>query len=157
MRVNSHKICWAGIIFTSNSSTLWEYRDKRKPDVGTMPYSYRITSRVLHSTIRSPTHFRHFNRLEHCTVYWSIADRLYMILWNQNFTPQYTISFRLTCTYIIWLCLISHLGLSRPTTLDPRPSTLDLIFFIVLFWIGLIIKFENQYQVNVGSPSAMLA
>ena len=40
----------------------------------------------------------------------------------------------------------------RPTTLDPRPSTLNFNFFF--FLIVLIRKFGKQYQVNVGSPSA---
>ena len=40
--------------------------------------------------------------------------------------------------------------------LDPQPTTLDFIFFIVFFY-SLFIKFGKQYQVNVGSPSATLA
>ena len=35
--------------FTSLSAQLWQYRDRRKPEAGTMPYSYRMTSRVLYS------------------------------------------------------------------------------------------------------------
>ena len=42
----------------------------------------------------------------------------------------------------------------RPTTFDPRPSTFDFNFVLVL---SLFIKFRKQYQVNVGSPSATLA
>ena len=36
--------------FTSPSVQLWQYRDRKKPEVGTVPYSYRMTSRVLYST-----------------------------------------------------------------------------------------------------------
>ena len=35
--------------FTSLSAQSWQYRDRRKPEVGTLLYSYRMTSRVLYS------------------------------------------------------------------------------------------------------------
>ena len=33
--------------FALLSAQIWLCRDRRKPEVGTMPYSYRITSRIL--------------------------------------------------------------------------------------------------------------
>ena len=36
-------------MFTSLSAQSWQYRDRRKPEVRTIPYSYRMTSRVLYS------------------------------------------------------------------------------------------------------------
>ena len=52
--------------FTSLSAQLRQYRDIRMPEVGTMPYSYRMISRVLYSTINSTIHSRPLNSLEHC-------------------------------------------------------------------------------------------
>ena len=39
------------VLFARSSAQLWQYRDKKKPEIGTMamPYSYRMTSRVLYS------------------------------------------------------------------------------------------------------------
>ena len=36
-----------------DSTQSWKYRDIRKAEVGTMPYSYRMTSRVLYSLVYS--------------------------------------------------------------------------------------------------------
>ena len=41
-----------------NIAQSWKYHDRRKPEVGTMPYSYRNTSRVPHRA--------QYNR-QHCT------------------------------------------------------------------------------------------
>ena len=45
--------------FTSLSAQSWQYRDKWKPYVATVPYSYRMTSRVLYSA----QYYR-----QHCTL-----------------------------------------------------------------------------------------
>ena len=54
------------------SAQLWQYRDRRKPETGTMPYSCRMPSRffILHNKINSTAHSRHLNSWEHwiCTV-----------------------------------------------------------------------------------------
>ena len=45
---------WAAICdyleywFTACSAQSWQYRDRRKPDARTMPYSYRITSLIIY-------------------------------------------------------------------------------------------------------------
>ena len=38
----------------------WQYRDRRKPEVGTMPYSHRMMSRVSY-------HFIVYNTIDNCT------------------------------------------------------------------------------------------
>ena len=44
------------------SAQSWQYRDRRKAEVGTMPYSYRIPTLqgffIVHSTIDSIAHSR---------------------------------------------------------------------------------------------------
>ena len=47
--------------------------------------------------------------------------------------------------------LLAIIPVPHDISKTPRPTTLDF------FFIGLFIKFGKQYQVNVGSPSAMLA
>ena len=76
--LGQHRRCWPNIkptlaqrlvfggesvseyCFTSLSAQSWQYRDKRKPVPGIMPYSYRMTSRVLYSA----QHHR-----QHCTLH----------------------------------------------------------------------------------------
>ena len=41
---------------TSLYAQSWKYRDRRKPEVGTMPYSYRMTSWVLYSAQYNTKH-----------------------------------------------------------------------------------------------------
>ena len=54
--------------FTSFSAQSWQYRDRKKPKVRNMPYSYRMTSRVPYSTQYHRQHctLRPLNRLQHC-------------------------------------------------------------------------------------------
>ena len=44
---------------TSPSAQSWQYRDRRKHEVGTMPYSYLMTARVLYQFIYSAQNHRH--------------------------------------------------------------------------------------------------
>ena len=55
--------------FTSLSAQSWQYRDRRKPKIGTMPYSYRMTSRVLYSAqcYRQHCTLHTFEQVKHCT------------------------------------------------------------------------------------------
>ena len=46
--------------FMSLSAKSWQYRDRRKPEVGTILYSYRMTSRVLY--------YAQYHR-QHCTLH----------------------------------------------------------------------------------------
>ena len=52
----------------SFTSLFLQYRDRRKTEAGTMPYTYQMTSRFLYSArnIDSTAHSRHFNSLKHC-------------------------------------------------------------------------------------------
>ena len=55
--------------FTSLSAQSWQYRDRRKPEAGTIPYSYFEWLQVffiVHSTIGSTIHSMPLNSLEHC-------------------------------------------------------------------------------------------
>ena len=55
--------------FTSLSAQSWQYRDRRKPEAGTMPYSYFEWLQgffIVCSTIGSTIHSGHLNSLEHC-------------------------------------------------------------------------------------------
>ena len=45
--------------FTSLSAQSWQYRDRRKPEVGTIPYPFRMTSSYIYST--------QYHR-QHCTL-----------------------------------------------------------------------------------------
>ena len=74
-----------------------------------------------------------------------------------NYTHLYGVLYTIfVIIYYLTICnlvLLFHGYLKNP--LDPlalRPTTLDFFFFYSPF-----IKFGEQYQVNVGSPSAMLA
>ena len=54
---------------TSLSAQSWQYRDRRKPEAGTMPYSYFEWLQgffIVHSTIGRTVHSRPLNSLEHC-------------------------------------------------------------------------------------------
>ena len=54
---------------TSLSVQSWQYRDRRKPEAGTMPYSYFEWLQgffIVHSTTGSTIHSRPLNSLEHC-------------------------------------------------------------------------------------------
>ena len=55
--------------FTSLSAQSWQYRDRRKPEAGTTPYSYFEWLQgffIVHSTIGSTVHSMPLNSLEHC-------------------------------------------------------------------------------------------
>ena len=55
--------------FTSLSAQSWHYRDRRKPEAGTMPYSYFECLQgffIVHGTIGSSVHSMTLNSLEHC-------------------------------------------------------------------------------------------
>ena len=55
--------------FTLLSAHSWQYRDRRKPEARTMPYSYFEWLRgfyKVHSIIGSTVHYRPLNSLEHC-------------------------------------------------------------------------------------------
>ena len=55
--------------FTSLSAQSWQYRDRRKPEAGTMPYSYFEWLQeflIVHSTIGSTVHSMPLNSLENC-------------------------------------------------------------------------------------------
>ena len=54
--------------FTSLSAQSWQYRDRRKPEAGTMPYSYFewLQGFLVRSTIGSTVHYMPLNSLEHC-------------------------------------------------------------------------------------------
>ena len=55
--------------FTSLSAQSGQYRDRRKPEAGTMPYSYFEWLQgffIVHSTIGSTVHSMPLNSLEHC-------------------------------------------------------------------------------------------
>ena len=55
--------------FTSLSAQSWQYRDRRKPEGGTMPYSYFEWLQgffIMHSTIGSTVHSMPLNSFEHC-------------------------------------------------------------------------------------------
>ena len=55
--------------FTSLSVQSWQHCDGRKPEAGTMPYSYFGWLQgffIVHSTISSTVHSRPLNSLEHC-------------------------------------------------------------------------------------------
>ena len=67
--------------FTSLSVHSWQYHDRRKPEVGTMPYSYRMTwvlyrqgYFIVHSTIDNTAYSRPLNSLEHCRYTTSMAN-----------------------------------------------------------------------------------
>ena len=57
--VHNYRNKWVVEWFTSLSVQLWQCSDRRKHEVGTMPYSYRMTSMVLYST--------QYHR-QHCTL-----------------------------------------------------------------------------------------
>ena len=64
IHVSEYEYC-----FTSLSAQSWQYRDRRKPKAGTMPYSYFNWLQglfIVHSTIGSTVHSMHLNSLEHC-------------------------------------------------------------------------------------------
>ena len=51
---------WSEYCFTSLSAQSWQYRDRRKPEAGTTPYSYFEWLQgffIVHSTIGSTVHF----------------------------------------------------------------------------------------------------
>ena len=55
--------------FTSLSAESWQYRDRRKPEAGAMPYSYFEWLQgifIVHSTIGRTVHYMPLNSLEHC-------------------------------------------------------------------------------------------
>ena len=55
--------------FTSLSAKSWQYRDRRKPEAGTIPYSYFEWLQgffIVHSAIGSTIHPMPLNSLEHC-------------------------------------------------------------------------------------------
>ena len=55
--------------FTSLSAQSWQYCDRRKPEAGTMPYSYFEWLQgffIVHSTIGSTVHSMSLNSLKHC-------------------------------------------------------------------------------------------
>ena len=55
--------------FTLLSAQSWQYRDRRKPEAGTMPYSYFEWLQgffIVHSTIGSTVHSMPLNSMEHC-------------------------------------------------------------------------------------------
>ena len=55
--------------FTSLSAQSWQYCDRKKPEAGTMPYSYFEWLRgffIVQSTIGSTVHSIPLNSLEHC-------------------------------------------------------------------------------------------
>ena len=55
--------------FTSLSAQSWQYRDRRKPEAGTMLYAYFEWLHglfIVHSSIGSTVHSRPLNSLEHC-------------------------------------------------------------------------------------------
>ena len=55
--------------FTSLSAQSWQYRNRRKPEAGTMPYSYFEWLQglfIVHSTICSTAHSMPLNSSEHC-------------------------------------------------------------------------------------------
>ena len=55
--------------FTSLSVQSWQYRDKRKPEAGTMPYSYFEWLQeffIVHNTIGNTVHSMPLNSLEQC-------------------------------------------------------------------------------------------
>ena len=49
--------------FMSLSAQSWQYRDRRKPEAVTMPYSNRMTSRVLYSAKYHRQLFKQFQAL----------------------------------------------------------------------------------------------
>ena len=55
--------------YTSLSAQSWQYRERRKPEAETMPYSYFEWLQgffIVHSTIGSTAHSMPLNSLEHC-------------------------------------------------------------------------------------------
>ena len=51
------------------SAQWWQYQDRRKPEAGTMPYSYFEWLQgffIVHSTVGSTVHSMPLNSLEHC-------------------------------------------------------------------------------------------
>ena len=73
----SHVHCEIGLVseycFTSLSAKSWQYRDRKMPEAGTMPYTYFEGLQgffIVHSTIGSTVHSRPSNSLEHfiCTT-----------------------------------------------------------------------------------------
>ena len=57
--------------FTSLSAQSWQYRDRRKPEAGTMPHPYFEWLEgffIVHSTICSTVHSMPLNSLEHCII-----------------------------------------------------------------------------------------
>ena len=63
--------------FTSLSAQSWQYRDRRKPEAGIVPYSYFEWLQgffIVHSTIGSTVHSMILNSLEHCICTTTITN-----------------------------------------------------------------------------------
>ena len=65
-------LAWASPFNLPRFCALWQYRDLKKPEVGTIAYSYRLNLRVFYSaenhehiTKRSVAHFRTLNSLKY--------------------------------------------------------------------------------------------
>ena len=65
-----HNVTWVSeYCFTLLSAESWQYCDRRKPESGTMPYSYFEWLQgffIVYSSIGSNIHSRLLNSLEHC-------------------------------------------------------------------------------------------
>ena len=74
--------------FTSLSAQSWQYRDRRKPEAGNMPYSYFEWLQeffIVHSTIGSTEHSKPMNSLEHCISTTTMAN--IRPDWDSNLVP----------------------------------------------------------------------
>ena len=63
--------------FTSLCAQSWQYRDRRKPEAGTMPYFFfeRLQGFfIVHSTMGSTLHSRPLNSLGHCIYTTTITN-----------------------------------------------------------------------------------
>ena len=71
------RVCWGACWLTRTiyiyeycfsllSAQSWQYRDRRKPEAGSMPYSYFEWLFLVYSTIGSTVHSMPLNSLAHC-------------------------------------------------------------------------------------------
>ena len=114
--------------FTSLSAQSWQFRDRRNPEIGTMSYSYRMTSRVLysaqyhwqHCTHQAVEHFgsTHTNNYQLANHYAMSATCWLMVC--QRLNPWHTIKPTLSRHHMTDDKILSYSSLVDPNYLTTR-------------------------------------
>ena len=127
---------WYEYCYTSLSAQSWQYRDKRKPEDGTMPYSYFEWLQglfMVHSTIGSTVHSRPLNSLEHClctTTMTNIRPDRYSKLVPPGYKPQ--------------LMRMSHRGRSRRSEI--KYLTFDACTYEISHLLNLLARNNIKHR-----------